>query len=270
MAICNHSYFSISRAILARHLLVLVAVLPLFVTSFPGAGHAAPWGVVVDATREGFLPAHAFGPLEKGFTDVVPPSGIRQDYAATQTENGYEWRLMGTELSVWQVLEIPQAARYLLSWHFLYEGRILEGMGRTGFLFGNPAESNYLSVEMTYHGSLRLVRWGRMAGDNHGQIVWSRRMTKGGRGPVRIEADYDIRSGNLVCRVNDGEPVRIALEKHMTAPPLTLRGAGFFSAVPEAPRDHIANDRLRRRGHEIDLSRRFSRTAHTRFEASGK
>lgn len=235
----------------------------------PQQGEAS-WHKEIDATKEGFLETGQFGELQYGFTDVVPPSGLFQRYKANPAQSGYEWTLQGTELSVWQTADIPASARYLLNWRFVYEGSILEGMGRTGFIFGNPASLNLLSVEVTYAGSLRLIAWGKQGLDPHGTIVWSRRATDGGRGRVKIEAAYDIRNDRLTCRVNDGEPIAIEHRKYMPAPPMTIRGAGFFSAVPEARRNPGMFDRPFARDREIDMSRRMTRTQHTFLSITGE
>lgn len=227
------------------------------------AGAAEPWEIDVCTTEES-IATFDRGEATIGYTDVVPPSSLPQSFRTERTADGYAWRLWGTELSAWQTLPIPDRSRYLLKWRFVYEGRIVEGRGRTGFIFGDPASANLLSLEVTHAGSLRLVRWGRQNFDNLGRIVWSRRMWSGGRGTVRIEAEYDIRDDTLVCSVDGGAPVRILLREHMPSAPMTLRGVGFFAAVPEATRVMSGNPR-RIPYEDIDLSRKFTRVEHVRL-----
>ncbi|MDL2264292.1 hypothetical protein LJC31_06525 [Synergistaceae bacterium OttesenSCG-928-I11] len=233
----------------------------------PFAEAASDWHTDIRATEPGFLERHAFGRATVGYTDVVPPSGIPQRYTTEQTPEGYDFRLHGTELSLWQTADVPAGSRYLLNWHFDYEGRVLEGDGRTGFLFGNPESTNLLSVEVTYHGTLRLVTWGKQLDEPLGKIVWSQKVAPGGHNPVRIEADYSIRNDTLVCRVNGGEPITIELRKYMPSAPMTIRGVGFFSAVPEAQR--MSRRYPRNPNFDIDLSRRHTVTRHTRLSVTG-
>jgi hypothetical protein len=187
-----------------------------------------------------------------------------------RTDDGYVMSLSGTDLSLWQTADVPSSARYLLDWHFEYEGRILDGDGRTGFIFGNPESVNLLSVEITSRGSLRLVTWGRQFDDPLGKIVWSTAAASGGRGTVRIEADYGIRDDTLVCRVNGGDPVRIKLTDYMPSAPMTIRGVGFFSAVPEAQRLSRIYHSRPRFDIDIDLSRRHTTTRHERLTVVAK
>ena len=233
----------------------------------PFAEAASEWRADIRATEPGFLERHAFGPVTVGYTDVVPPSTVPQRYAVEQKPEGYDFRLRGTELSLWQVADVPAASRYLLNWHFEYEGCVLEGSGRTGFVFGNPESANLLSVEITYYGTLRLVTWGKQFDDPLGKIVWSQKAAPGGRNPVRIEADYSIRNDTLVCRVNGGEPIVIELRKYMPSAPMTIRGVGFFSAVPEAQR--LSRIYPRNPNFDIDLSSRYTVTRHNRLTVEG-
>lgn len=226
---------------------------------------AAPWRAEIDATRAEQL--QELGDLQVGFTYIVPPDMTRQSYGAKGTTSGSEWTLYGVELSLWQTLATPPEARYLLNWHFEYEGEIVEGRGRTGFIFGNPDNANLLSVEITRGGSLRLLAWGEAHRGREGRIVWSRqvRRGKGSAGPVRIEADYDIRQDTLICRVDDGEPIRIALGKYMPSGPMTIKGVGFFAAVPEAEILTRAAIEPLPPEYEIDLSSKHTRVLHRRL-----
>lgn len=256
---------------LRRHLLFFsffsfIQLLALLLLA-PLAEAASDWRADIRAAEPGFLERHAFAPPAVGYTDVVPPDSIPQRYATAQSAEGYDFRLHGTELSLWQIADVPSGSRYLLNWRFDYEGRILEGNGRTGFIFGNPEAINLLSVEVTYHGTLRLVTWGKQLDQPLGKIVWSRKVIPGGNSPVRIEADYSIRNDTLVCRVNSGDPIVIELRKYMPSAPMTIRGAGFFSAVPEAPR--LSRLFPRNPNFDIDLSRRHTVTRHTRLSVAG-
>jgi hypothetical protein len=240
----------------------------MMLTELPAAWAASEWRADIRASEPGFLEQHAFGPVTVGYTDVVPPSIIPQRYATQQTDEGYVMRLDGTELSLWQTADVPSGSRYLLNWRFEYEGRVLDGDGRTGFIFGNPESVNLLSVEITRHGSLRLVTWSRQIDDPLGKIVWSAQSAPGGHDTVRIEADYSIRDDTLVCRVNGGDPIRIKLTDYMPSAPMTIRGVGFFSAVPEAQR--LSHIYIHRPYFDIDLSLRHTTTRHERLTVVGK
>lgn len=230
---------------------------------------ASPWHVDIDASNPSFIEEHSFGEPAFGFTDVIPPHTIMQSFSAAMSEDGCDFKLYGTELSAWWTTEVPSSARYLLKWKFDYEGQIVEGSGRTGFIFGNPTSDNLLSVEVTYRGSLRLVSWKRDVDDKPlGQIVWSKQMTHGGNAPIRIEVDYDIRSDTMVCSVNGGKPVTIKLTEYMPSAPMTIRGVGFFSAVPEAIR--LSRMYPRNPKFDIDLSRQYTVTRHKRLSVTGE
>ncbi len=252
---------------LCRYLAFFSLILLALLWIAPIAEAASDWHADIRATESGFLERHAFGSPTVGYTDVVPPASIPQQYATEQTAEGYDFRLHGTELSLWQTADVPSGSRYLLNWHFDYEGRILEGAGRTGFVFGNPTNANLLSVEVTYHGTLRLVTWGKQLDQPLGKIVWSRKVLPGGNNPIRIEADYSIRNDTLVCRVNGGEPIVIELRRYMSSAPMTIRGVGFFSAVPEAQR--LSRTFPRHPNFDIDLARRHTVARHTHLSITG-
>lgn len=237
---------------------------------FAARGEAEPrWRIDVDTQAEDFLLENSFGDLEYGFTDVVPPFGMFRQYSAIETPDGYMWEMHGTELSIWQTAEVPRSARYLLNWHFLYEGAVLGGRGRTGFIFGNPTRSNLMSIEITASGSLRAVMWGESELERHGRIIFSRRAAKNAAA-VKIEAFYDIRNARMICRVNDGEEILIDFKKYIPSPPITIQGVGFFSAVPEAKRRMGVSSRRRTSALEIDLSPSWARTLHKKLITDAK
>ena len=251
---------------LVSFLIALMSLLLVIQTAFA----ATPWRAEIDATRSDLL--QELGEMQIGFTYVVPPEMTRQSYGAKQTTSGYEWTLSGVELSAWQTLATPPEARYLLNWHFEYEGEIAEGRGRTGFIFGNPDNANLLSVEMTRNGSLRLLIWGDAQRGREGRIAWSRQVRKGKNSaePVRIEADYDIRLDTLTCRVDGGEPIRVVLGNYMPSGPITIKGVGFFAAVPEAQVITRAATNPLPPEYEIDLSSKYTRVVHRRFTISAQ
>lgn len=230
--------------------------------AFPGSAFCEPgWSLDADAADPAYLRENSFGELTYGYTEVVPPDSTFRSCKTSQTEDGTAWEMRGVNLSVWRLALVPQSSRYLLTWDFLFEGAITGGGGRTGFIFGNPASANLMSVEVTAAGSLRLLMWGRQGFENHGKVIFSRQTSA--KGPsVKIEARYEIRTGTMVCRVNDGDEILIELKKLIPSAPITIRGVGFFSAVPESTR------RLRgfRRGsdseHEISLLPQWTRTLH--------
>lgn len=259
----------------AKHILssfgVLVASLLIF-TLLPlcSQGFAAtPWNIEIDASENGFIEAHSFGNMQVGFTYVVPPDLIRQNSKTEQTESGWLWTLQGTELSVWQTVPTPQDARYLMSWHFEYEGQVVDGGGRTGFIFGNPENANLMSVEVTRAGSLQLLSWGKDIRGSVGRVVWSKKAAPGGKSPVKIVADYDIRQDTLTCSVNGGSPIRIELGKHTASGPMTIKAVGFFGAVPEARIVTGTETRSRQPEYEIDLSTQRTRVEHRRLSVKG-
>lgn len=242
----------------------------VFVTAFPLQASSEPkWSLDVDATAPDFLQENAFGDLEYGYTDVVPPFTLPRYYKATQGTDGYAWEIQGTELSLWQLSPVPENARYLLTWHFLYEGAITGGRGRTGFIFGNPVSTNLMSVEVTAAGSLRLVMWGKQGFERQGRIVFSRQATRN-TPVVKIEASYSIRSGTMTCRVNDGEEILIDFKKYTPSAPITIRGMGFFSAVPEAPHNMNVFGQRRSSNYDIDLSPRWAKTLHRKLTVSAE
>ena len=251
---------------LVLSLIAIIWLVLLHSTSFA----ATPWRTEIDATKPDFPQEQLLGEVQVGFTYVVPPSLVRQAHEARQTESGYEWTLNGTELSIWQTQSTPQDARYLLNWRFEYEGRILHGQGRTGFIFGNPDNANLLSVEMTRGGSLRLLSWGEDARGRVGRIAWSKQVRRSGDAPVRIEADYDIGQDTLVCRVDGGEPIRIKLGDYMPSGPMTIKAVGFFAAVPEAAFISRTGSRLLPLEYEIELSNKRTRVEHRRLQVSGQ
>lgn len=235
---------------------------------FSSVVEAAKWKIDIDAKESDFLTQNNFSKPEIGFTDVVPPPMLRQRFAVRQIDEGCEFELWGTELSVWQAAQVPQNARYALRWHFDYEGRVTEGFGRTGFIFGDPTSANLLSVEITHGGSLRLVRWGTRIDDNHGSIVWSKKVAASGHHPVRIEAEYDIRSDILTCTVNDMKPIRIELTRYMPSAPMTIKAVGFFSAVPEAMRISRRFPLNPNTDIDIETSTKHTKTVHRRLAVS--
>lgn len=204
-------------------------------------------------------------PTETGFTDVVPPSGLTQRARANATDAGCLVELYGTELSAWQLAPIPRETRTLLNWHFDWEGEFVRGVGRMGFIFGSAQGANLLSVEVTRAGTLRLVRWGKQFSDSLGDIVWASERPLASSSVVKIEADYSIRDDILVCRVNDGAPVTIALRDYMPAPPMTMSDAGFFTAVPEARRDLVTS--CGSRAYDIEMSARETVVLHRGLSA---
>lgn len=260
-------YYSTKGAVLRGYIVSFLIMSFALLFSMAPLEAAAPWSIEIDAASPSFLSDHSFGKPVPGYTDTVPPSSILQRLSFSQDEEGYRFKLHGIELSAWQTAEVPSSSRYLLDWHFEYEGQIVEGDGRTGFIFGNPETSNLLSVEITYFGSLRLVSWGKALDDNLGRIVWSKQATNGGRGVVRITADYSIREDTLTCSVNGGEPIVIELRRYMPSAPMTIRGVGFFSAVHEARR--ISKFRPRNLNFDIDMSRRYVDARHKRLLVEG-
>ena len=263
---CSTNEVNKNRPLVSFLILLIILLLPPAQATFA----AAPWRAEIDTAKSGFL--QELGEMQIGFTYVVPPAMIRQSHTAKQTDSGYEWTLSGVELSAWQTLQAPPEARYLLNWHFEYEGRIVEGRGRTGFIFGNTDNANLLSVEMTRTGSLRLLIWGNAERGREGRIAWSRQVRRGKNTdePVRIEADYDIRQDTLTCRVDGGEPIHIVLGEYMPSGPMTIKGVGFFAAVPEAQiMTRVGRDPLPPE-YEIELSSKRTRVAHRRLAVSAQ
>ncbi len=241
-----------------------------FITCLPSGAFSEPqWNTDIDATDPAFLQKNAFAEIEYGYTDVVPPMGLPRRYRTTQSADGYAWEMQGTELSLWQLAPVPESARYLLQWNFLYEGCVTAGRGRTGFIFGNPVSSNLMSVEVTAMGSLRVVMWGRQGFDRQGQIIFSRQAVRNASS-VKIEAAYDIRTGTMVCRVNDGEKIVIDFRKYTPSAPITIRGVGFFSAVPEARRNMSTFGERSDSDYDIDLSPQWTKTLHRGLAVSAQ
>jgi len=231
----------------------LFACLALGIFVLPRSACGEPkWELDIDAE---------YAEPEYGFTDIVPPDFVRRYYRTTTTPEGRAWELRGVNLSLWQLAPVPASARYLLNWNFSYEGAITGGSGRTGFIFGNPASSNLMSVEVTARGSLRVVMWGKQFGDNQGRVVFSRRVAVN-PSSVKIDARYDIRSATMTCRVDDGEEILIEFRKIVPSAPITIRGAGYFSAVPEADRGVRVSRYWRDVNFDINLSPRLAKTLH--------
>lgn len=240
------------------------------IACFPTGAFSEPkWGLEVDATDPNFLQEDTFAEIEYGYTDVVPPLGMMRRYKATQGADGYAWEMQGTELSIWQLAPVPEGARYLLKWNFLYEGAVTAGRGRTGFIFGNPASTNLMSVEVTAMGSLRVVMWGKQGFDRQGRIIFSRQATRNASS-VKIEASYDIRAGIMICKVNDGEEIAIDFGKYTPSAPITIRGVGFFSAVPEAMRTMSVFGRRSDSTYDIDLTPKWAKTLHRKLTVSAE
>lgn len=193
------------------------------------------WSAAIDAAARDQIDALA--PIETGNTDVEPEFPTRRYVREDQSGDGYAMTLTGVELSAWRSLEIPREARSALRWRFEYEGEIAAGDGgRAGFIFGGVDGANYLSVERTELGSLRVLRWGPGTREPLGTIIWSD--DAGSRGKrFRISATYDMREGTLVCSVDGGREHVIELKKFVPSGPMTMNRAGFFGAVREAPRD---------------------------------
>lgn len=211
--------------------------------------------------------ASALSDPATGFTDVVPPAGVRQRWSSRLEDDGVRTFAEGVELSVWQTIPLPEDGRWLLKWHFDYEGEITKGRGRAGFIFGNPERADLLSVELTYHGELRLVSWGRPPHGTLGRIVWAKRAAAQGSRPFRIEADYDMRAGTLSCSVDGAAPIVIDLSSVMPSGPMTIRGAGYFTAVQEARRI----SRIRDFDSEADIvmSQQYVEALHRRLRVEG-
>lgn len=265
----NSTDCSANRANISMYSTLFLAILFVLTVSVSGSYAADPWSVRIDASKENFIEAHSFDEVQKGFTYVVPPDIVRQTYNAEQTASGYLWTLQGVELSAWQTLPTPPGARYMLNWHFEYEGEILEGGGRTGFIFGNPDNANLMSVEVTRAGSLRLLMWGNDPRGRVGRIIWSKETKIKRNSPVRIEADYDMREGTITCRVNGGDPVRIKLSDYTPSGPMTIKAVGFFAAVQEARIATGTLNRSRPPEYEIDLSSKNTKVEHRRLDVNG-
>lgn len=252
-----------------RKIALLLTVM-VFIALPSARAFAEPgWRLDVDATAPGFLRGNSFGKIEYGYTDIVPPLNLLRRYRAAERPDGYAWEMWGTELSLWQTAPVPEDARYFLKWHFLYEGAVTGGRGRTGFIFGNPARSNLMSLEITSSGSLRAVMWGEQGLERQGRIFFSQKAARAAS-TVKIEASYDIRSGTMICRVNDGREILIDFKKYIPSAPITIRGAGFFSAVPEARRRAGVSGRRRSAEYDIDISAQWAKTLHRRLTVNAQ
>lgn len=232
---------------------LLIAAASLVLSAYPSRA-AEPFSASIGA-RE--LSA---AETKIGFTDEIPPSGIRQRCKAREADGGLLVEINGVELSAWQTASIPEETRYLLAWKFAYTGRIVEGWGRAGFIFGSEDRSTLVSVELTHFGELRVVDWGEVAGSPLGRIKFAAQAAPSGVRDVRIDAEYDMERETLTCSVNGGRAIEIRLRSHGIIAPLTIRDAGCFAAVPEAMRG--APFIMRSPEHDIDLSSRYAVVLH--------
>lgn len=173
-----------------------------------------------------------------GWTDVEPPRGVYQNWRTSQGSDGITVSLAGTELSLWQTTQTPRGSRSRLNWRFEYDGAIVSGRGRAGFVFGRASGAQLVAVEVTRAGSLRVIAWGKsVTGEPLGRIAWAKygAISSPVR-DVRISADYDIKTEILTVRLNGGDPIEVRLRSFMPSGPMTISDFGYFAAVPEADR----------------------------------
>lgn len=210
----------------------------------------------------------ASGTPRMGFTEVVPPYGIRQYFSASERDGGLLHKMQGVELSIWQTVPMPDETRSKLDWHFEYEGEIVRGYGRAGLIFGSESGANLLSVEVTAFGSLRVMRWGMDVEDPSGVICYAMALPEARGKRVRLSVDYSMRDGLLVCSVNGGREISIELKRYMASGPMTIKHAGFFAAVPEAEKsaDFIPFTVP----YDIDLSDKYAEVLHRSLSVSTK
>lgn len=247
---------------------ISTAVICMLVLVTAGAAHASrEWSEEADMSRAGEIERLAFGESRTGFTEVVPPTLVRQCWSEVEHDGALVMTLEGVELSMWRTMPIPPESRNCLEWHFVYEGEIAEGYGRAGLIFGSEDRANLLSVEMTARGSLQIMRWGMDVDSPCGRICWSRPVGISG-GRVKLEVDYLMRTGELVCRVDGGIPIRISLPSYMPSGPMTMKHVGFFGAVQEA--DRSSDYMPMTFPFDIDLRSQYAVLRHRRLAVYGK
>lgn len=248
----------ISSAAIIKRLAALASALAILAALVGAASAAQPIAMSISA-RDIDTASTVIG-----FTDEVPPFGVRQRHAERVADDGLEMELWGVELSAWQPICLPDDGRYLLNWDISYQGSIVDGRGRVGFFMGNDAASPFISVEVTRYGELRVLDWGPSYGGPLGKIKFSAKAAPNGVKDVRIDASYSIRDQIMKCRVNGGREIAIDMRAHGIVAPYTIKAAGYFAAVPEAERGMsrwFKRDEL-----DIDISPRWTKVIHKELE----